>query len=113
MEVCGVRPKNFPVDFFGFGFQPESHVFQYCILGFGAMMLVILGLVKFIKNRRASRYSPRLVGEEVSSVVNNAYGSITRGSEDDVVVHKAGDDSLGERQFVEGDYFPDHPRWIL
>ena len=41
-------------------------------------MFVILGLVKFIKDRRASQRRPRLVGEEVSQVVCNDYGSIAR-----------------------------------
>ena len=95
MEVCGVPSRTFPMKFLGF--QPELHIFQdhisqNYILGFAAIMLVIFGLaVKFFKNRRASQRRPKLLGEEVSQVVCNDYGSIThRRREDDVVVHKAG-----------------------
>jgi len=62
MEICGVPSRTFSTGFLGF--QPESHVFQNCILGFAAIMFVIFGFVKFIKNRRASQRRPRLVGEE-------------------------------------------------
>jgi hypothetical protein len=94
MEACGIPIRFSPMEFLGF--QPESHVFQNCIFGFAAIMFLLLGLIKFIKDRRASQRRPRLVGEEVSQVVYNDYGSINT--------------FLGERQFTREDYFFDHPR---
>ncbi|KAF8805235.1 phosphoglycerate mutase-like protein [Phlegmacium glaucopus] len=66
LDICGARYKSSSVDFLGI--QPESHVFQSCIVGFVAIMLIIFGLVKFIKNRRASKHRPRLIGEESTIV---------------------------------------------
>ena len=94
-------------------FKPESHVFQNCILSLGATMLVIFGLVKFIKNRRANQRRPRLAGEEVSQVVSNTYGSIKPRRGEENVVHDAGKDNFGERRFAEENYCPDYPRWFL
>ena len=46
------------------------------MLGLAGIMFVILGLVKYIRDRRASQRRPRLIGEEVSQVDCNDYGSI-------------------------------------
>lgn len=116
MEVCGIQsetPSMSSMDILGF--KPESHIFQNCILGFAATMFIIFGLVKFIKNRRASQRRPQLVGEEVSQAVYNTYGSITHRGREENVVYKAGEEFVRfrERQSAEENYFPEHPRWIL
>jgi len=62
MDVCGVPSRTSAMDFLGL--KPESQIFQNCMFGLAAVMFVMLGLVKFIKDRRASQRRPRLVGEE-------------------------------------------------
>lgn len=105
MEVCEVPSKFFSMDFLGF--RPESHFFQNYILGFAAILFVIFGLVvRFVKNRRANHRRPRLVGEEVSQVVCNDYGSITRTRREDEIVHKAGNTPLGRATVHRGRLLP-------
>lgn len=76
MEVCGISSKASPMDFLGFRVQPQSQIFQNIVLGFAAVVFVTLCLVKFIQDRRASQRRPRLIGDEVSQVVCNDYGSV-------------------------------------
>ncbi|KAF8161510.1 histidine phosphatase superfamily [Crassisporium funariophilum] len=111
-DACGIKTSNMDI----FQALPTTFNILHGVLSFVAFFFIIASAIKFVKNRRARQRRPQLIGEEVSQVYSD-YGSITmrngRRPEEDVHVATRAEDTLGERQFMEHEYYPEHPRWIL